>query len=228
MVFAIDYSNLMKKIYFYFVTLLYLLTVNTNFCLAQISHRGDSIKKNIIKITPWEIYIGSYNVQYERYISNHNSFEFLANFKYNTKNIFLNSDNILPNFDFCAKGLSFLVDYKFCTIHWTKNVRTYYTYISPFLKYSWLNFIANGPEFIYENNINVFKIGVDWGFQRNLIKGIVLDIFLGPYVRYANGFFKKNDFYNLPWETNNLVLYTFKNSDIGLGLRAGINIGYCF
>jgi hypothetical protein len=218
----------MNKFYTFFLLLLLLSTTIPDLSRSQNNHRDDSLKKNIIKITPWELYIGSYNVQYERFINSNNSFEFLVNFKYNTKNVFLNFDNNLPGFKFNTHGLTFLADYKFCNMHWTRNVRTYYTYVSPFLKYSWLNFKATSSDFIFENNINVFKIGVDYGFQRNIKKGIVLDIFLGPYIRNANGFFKNNDFYKLPWETNTFVLYTFNNSDIGLGLRAGINIGYCF
>ena len=225
----------MKKYYLFGYLFFSAFTLFSNFCSGQLNHYSDSLKKNIIKINPWGIYLGSYNIQYERIFHFNNSVELLLNYKYNTRNSFFQHRNNFPDLKNLAKEYSFLLDYRHYTINHTKKDRTYYTYFSPFFKFTSLSFTATDIDYYYELKVISYKAGMDWGFQKVIKKRIVLDIFGGPFLRFTNDIYGQNRYYNMPWENDTYTFYIINRNNsekkidgVGLGFRIGINIGYSF
>lgn len=216
----------------YLLIIIFCLSVITHTCVANKICYSDTLRPRIIKVNPWGIKFGSYNFQYEQFLDEDNSIELLINIKHNTKNSFWKNENKFPDLQNLSSGISVLFDYRHYSANRNSIKRKRYNYFSPFIKYTGHNFSLTGKYFIYSQKVDAFKAGFDWGTQKVYKKRIVLDIFMGPFLRYANAIYKSKDYYNLPWENDTysctIALFNKNKTCIGIGIRAGLNIGFCF
>ncbi|HNW98132.1 MAG TPA: hypothetical protein PKK00_06950 [Bacteroidales bacterium] len=208
---------MIKKTHIIIVFLLLLMfSLNNSFSQDTLSiDLRNCHDKNYIKINPWGMLWGSYQLSYERFINSRNSIEIYANYKYNTTNAFLFNYIDKPNLTYKIIGFMTIINYKRYFLCHKKNNKLNGNYMSSFFRYSHIiEHVYPECDFGIEKS-NSYKFGFTIGHQ-TIYSGMVIDLFVGTQLGYIpDGL----SLYSMPW-------------DDGFGwipgIRCGINFGFGF
>lgn len=188
------------------------------FILLLVCSEGLFAQKNIIKVNPLSPLLNVVNFSYERVISLSKSLQFTAFYYYRTP--FLGHQ-----ISYINSGYSLAVDYRL----YLNKKAPQGIYLAPFIRAKYaisINADGEGYEVTKggtplgeRTEAFILGEGILLGSQF-VLKMVTIDFFAGPY--YDTVFKTKGNYYA---PTN---LLTEANQFIGIGLRAGINVGFAF